>query len=166
MLLTCWVTRHCKEYSFGCALQRWTFHGVRLPKELWKCSLRRLYEDNPLDGVPLNKSKFLVSCTRTCHDPVGHTSNSTVTTCADGTTEHTEDEGSGVNIRCSSASALFRQETTMPRAGTSRRTSIREKFSRSNPGQSRMLWLREAARKQRETRRRGRLNIRIRFPEW
>ena len=32
-------------------------------------------------------------------DPVGHTSSSTVTTCADGTTEHTEDEGLGVNIR-------------------------------------------------------------------
>ena len=52
------------------------------------------------------KSKFLVSCARTCQDPVGHTSNSTVTTCANGTTEHTEDEGLGVNICCSSASAL------------------------------------------------------------
>ena len=52
------------------------------------------------------KSKFLVSCARTCQDPVGHTSNSTITTCADGTTEHTEDEGLGVNICCSSASAL------------------------------------------------------------
>ena len=54
----------------------------------------------------------------------------------------------------------------MARAGTSRRTSIREKFSRSNPGQSRMLWLREAARKQRETRQRGAWDIRVRFLEW
>ena len=59
-----------------------------------------------MGGVLFNKFKFLVSCSRTCQDPVGHTSNSTVTTCADGTTEYTEDEGLGVNICCSSASAL------------------------------------------------------------
>ena len=59
-----------------------------------------------MGGVIFYKSKFLVSCARTCQDPVEHTGNSTVTTCADGTTEHTEDEGLGVNICCSSASAL------------------------------------------------------------
>ena len=59
-----------------------------------------------MGGVLFNKSKSLVSCTRTCQDPVGHTSNPTVTTCAEGTTEHTEDEGLGGNICCSSASAL------------------------------------------------------------
>ena len=59
-----------------------------------------------MGGVIFYKSKFLVSCARTCQDPVDHTGNSTVTTCADGTTEHTEDEGLGVNICCSSASAL------------------------------------------------------------
>ena len=59
-----------------------------------------------MGGVIFYKSKFLVSCARTCQDPVDHTDNSTVTTCADGTTEHTEDEGLGVNICCSSASAL------------------------------------------------------------
>ena len=32
--------------------------------------------------------------------------STTVTTCADGTTEHREDEGVGVNICCSSRSAL------------------------------------------------------------
>ena len=32
--------------------------------------------------------------------------STTVTTCADGTTEHREDEGVGVNICCSSTSAL------------------------------------------------------------
>ena len=48
------------------------------------------------------KSKFLVSRTRTCHYPVGHTSNLTVTSCTDGTTEHTEDEGLDINICCSS----------------------------------------------------------------
>ena len=80
-------------------------YSVGLPKELCKWS-PRLNEDNPLGGVVFNKSKSLVSCTRTCQDPVGHTSNSTVTTCADGITEHTEDEGLSVNICCSSASAL------------------------------------------------------------
>ena len=59
-----------------------------------------------MGGVLFNKSKSLVSCTRTCQDPVGHISNSTVTTCADGITEHTEDEGLSVNICCSSASVL------------------------------------------------------------
>ena len=48
------------------------------------------------------KSKFLVSCTRTCHYPVGHTSNLTFTSRTDGTTEHTEDEGLDINICCSS----------------------------------------------------------------
>ena len=37
-----------------------------------------------------------------CHDPVGHTNNSTITACADGATEHRGDEGLGDNI-CSSA---------------------------------------------------------------
>ena len=32
------------------------------------------------------------------YDPVSHISNSTVTTCADSTTEHSEDEGLGANI--------------------------------------------------------------------
>ena len=41
-----------------------------------------------------------------CHDPVGHTNNSTITTCADGATEHRGDEGLGVNNFCSSSSAL------------------------------------------------------------
>ena len=39
----------------------------------------------------------MVSCTQTCHDPVDHTSNSTLNTCTDGTTELTEDEGLGAN---------------------------------------------------------------------
>ena len=44
-----------------------------------------------MGGVLFNKSKFLIS---------------TVTTSSDGTTEHTEDKGLGVNISCTSASAL------------------------------------------------------------
>ena len=46
-----------------------TLHGVNLRKKLWKCK-----EDNLVGGVLFYKSKVLVSCTQTCHDPVGHTS--------------------------------------------------------------------------------------------
>ena len=59
-----------------------------------------------MGGVLFYKFKFLVSCTRTCHNPVDLTNNFTVTTCTKGTTEHTEDVGLGVNLCCSSASAL------------------------------------------------------------
>ena len=95
MLLACWVTWHSMWRTFTrLCITKINFSRRRLPKELWKCSLRRLNEDNPLGSVLFYKSKFLVSFTRMCQDPVGHTSNSTVTT-ADGTTEHTEDEWLG-----------------------------------------------------------------------
>ena len=71
-----------------------------------------------MGGVLFYKSKLLVSSTLTCHDPGGHTNNSIVTTCADGKIELTEDEGLGVNICCSSASALWRAGKTVARAGT------------------------------------------------
>ena len=38
-------------------------HDVKLSKKLWKCSQRRLKEENPLSSVLFYKSKFLVSCT-------------------------------------------------------------------------------------------------------
>ena len=41
-----------------------------------------------------------------------------------------------------------------------------ERNSASSTGQPRTFWLRGAARKQQETRRRGRWNIGERFPEW
>ena len=99
-----------------------------------------------------------------CQDPVGHTSNSTVTT-ADGTTEHTEDEGLGVNICCSTVSSLSDrkqrwQELELPVIPLS------EKNLAGRTGQPRTLWLRGAVRKQQETRRRGRWNIEVQFPEW
>ena len=50
-----------------------TLHGVKLRKKPWKCSQRRLKGDNPVGGLLFYKSKALVSCTRKCHDPVGHT---------------------------------------------------------------------------------------------
>lgn len=54
-------------------LQRSTLIGVNLHKKLGKCSQRSLKEDNPVGGVLFYKFKVFVSCTRTCHDPVGHT---------------------------------------------------------------------------------------------
>ena len=81
--------------------------GMKLLSEkLWKRSQRRLKEDNPLGGVLFYKSEVLVCCTRTFYDPVSHTSNSTASTCADGTTERTVDEGLGANIWCCSSSAF------------------------------------------------------------
>ena len=50
-------------------LQRSTLHGVKLHKKLWRCSQRRLKGDNPVGGLLFYKSKVLVSCTRTYHDP-------------------------------------------------------------------------------------------------
>ena len=54
-------------------LQRSTLIGVNLRKKLWKCSQRSPKEGNLIKGVLFYKFKVLVSCTRTCHDPVGHT---------------------------------------------------------------------------------------------
>ena len=44
--------------------------------------------------------------------------------------------------------------------------TLSERNSAGRTGQPRTLWLRGAARKQRETRRRGRWNIRVQFHEW
>ena len=113
-----------------------------------------------MGGVPFYKSKFLVSFTRTCQDHVGRTTNSTVTTCADGTAEHTEDEGLGVNICCSSASALCKTGNNDGKSWNFP-LPLSERNSAGRTGQPRTLSLRGAARKQRETRRRGRWNIRV-----
>ena len=43
---------------------------------------------------------------------------------------------------------------------------LSERNSAGRTGRPRTLWLRGAARKQRETRRKGRWNIGVRFPEW
>ena len=91
-------------------------------------------------GVLFNKSKFLVLSTRTCQDPVGHTSNSTVTTCVDGTTEHTEDEGLGVDICCNSVSALCQTENNDDKSGNFPSYFYqRQKLSRSNRSASNAL---------------------------
>ena len=139
-------------------------HGVRLPKKLCKCSKRWLKGDNPLGGVLFYKSNFLVSCTWTCHDPVGHISNSTVTTSTGDSTEHIEDEELGVNICCSSGSPLCQTGNNGGNSCNSPFEPLSERNLAGRTGKPRTLWLRGAARKQQETRRKGRWNIRARFP--
>ena len=106
-----------------------------------------------MGGALFYKSTFLVSCTRMSHDPVEHTSNSTVTTCADGTTEHTENGGLGVNICCSSALALYQTGNNDGKRWNFPVVPLSERNSAGRTGQPR-----------RAARRRGRWNIRVRFP--
>lgn len=140
------------------------FTVVDYVRNFGNAAKKRFKGGNPLGGVLFYKSKCLVSCTRMCHDPVSHTSNSTVTTCTDGTTEHTEDEGLGVNI-CCSALALCQTGNNDGKSLNSSVVPPSERNSAKRTDQSRTLWLRGAARKQWETRRRGRWNIRVRFPQ-
>ena len=113
-LLTCWV--------------------VGLRDKLWKRSQGRLTEDNPF-GRPTIVS---ACCTRTYYDPVSNISNSTVTTCTDSSTEHSEGEGLGANIWCCSASAFcLTGELELLIAPLSERNSA------GWAGQPRTLWPRE-----------------------
>ena len=101
-LLTCWVAWHKTRRIFSLSFCFTKINRVNYPRNFGNAAK----EGNPFGSVLFHKSKFLVSCTWTCQESVGHTSNSTVNSCTDGTTEQTEDEGLGINICCSSASAL------------------------------------------------------------
>ena len=93
-----------------------------------------------LKGTTLiNISKFLVSCTLTCHDPVGHTSNSTVTTSTGDSTEHIEDKELCVNICCSSASALCGTRNNDGNSWNSPFVPLSERNLARRTGQPRML---------------------------
>ena len=98
--------------------------------------------------------------------PIYMPSNSTVTTSKGDTTELTENEGLGVNICCSSASAPCQIGNNDGKSWNSPVVPLLERNLAGQTGHSRTLWLRGAARKQRETSRRGRWNIRVRFPVW
>ena len=137
------VTRHLR------LLRRLKCHGVRLRKKLWKCSKRWLKQNNPLGGVLFYKSKFLVSCTWTCRDPVDHTSNSTVTTSTGDSTERTEDERLSVNICCNRGSALCQTRKNDGNSRNSPVVPLPERNLAKRTSQPRTLWLRGAARKQR-----------------
>ena len=60
----------------------------------------------PIGWHIILRIQILGILTWTCHDPVGHTDNSTITTRTNGTTECTEGGGLSAKICCSSASAL------------------------------------------------------------
>ena len=121
------------------------------------------YEKESTDCIPRS---LLVCChVRLCHgtypsyengeeshDPVSHTSNSTITTCTDGTTEWTEDERLGVNIWCCSVSAFCQTGDNNGKSWNFPIISPAERNSTGWTGQPRTLWPRGVARK----RRRGR----------
>ena len=99
--------------------------------------------------------------------PIYMPSNLTVTTSKGDTTEHTENEGLGVNICCSSASAPCQIGNNDGKSWNSPVVPLLERnLAGQIAGHSRTLWLRGAARKQWETSRRGRWIIRVRFPVW
>ena len=60
----------------------------------------------PIGWHIILRIQILGILTWTCHDPVGHTDNSTITTRTNGTTECTEGGGLSAKICCISASAL------------------------------------------------------------
>ena len=110
-----------------------------------------------MGGVLFYKSKFLVSSIRTCHDPV---SSLTVTTCTNGTAEHTEDVRTGhkhflqqqkLTSFCS-APALCQIGNTDGKRLNCPVVPLSERNLAGRAGQPRTLWLRGAARKQWETR--------------
>ena len=117
------------EYSLGCVPQRSTLHNVELCEKLWKRCQGRLEEDNPLGGVLFYKSEVLVCCTRTSCDPVSHTSNSTVTTCTDGTIGRTEDKGLGANTWCCRASVFCQTGDSNSKSWNSPIVPIKERDS-------------------------------------
>ena len=98
-LLTCWVAWHWTWRIFTrMYITKINFSWCYIARETLEMQPKKAWT-----GQPIGQRNI---CPRMCHDPVGHTSNSTITTCADGATEHRGDEGLGVNICCSSSSAL------------------------------------------------------------
>ena len=125
--------------------QRSALYGVNLRKKLWKCSQRSLKEDNPLGGI------LFLQIQR----PYRY---SNVIICTDSTVEHTEDEGLGANI-------LVLRCVRWQKLELSCRTSIREKFSQVNCSASNCLTSSSSKKKkEKKDRRRGKWDIRVRFP--
>ena len=125
-------------------LQRSTLIGVNLRKKLWKWSQRSLKEDNPVGGV-------LFYLPWSCRP---HRYSNDIT-CTNSTIEYAEHEGLGANI-------LVLRCVRWQKLELSRRTSIREKFSQVNRSASNCLTSRSSQKK--KDRRRGKWDIRVRFP--
>ena len=128
--------------------QRSALYGVNLRKKLWKCSQRRLKEDNPLGGVLFLQIQSLdilyLNVPLSCR-PYRY---SNVIICTDSTVEHT---GLGANI-------LVLRCVRWQKLELSCRTSIREKFSQVNCSASNCLTSRSSKkkRKKRQTKRKMR----------
>ena len=133
-------------------LQRSTSIGVNLRKKLWKCSQRSLKEDNPLGGVLFLQIQSLCILPWSCRP---HRYSNDIT-CTNSTIEYVEQEGLGANI-------LVLRCVRWQKLELSRRTSIREKFGQVNRSASNFLTSRSSKKKKKD-RRRGKWDIRVRFP--
>ena len=118
-----------------------------------------------MGGVLFYKSEVLVCCTRTFYDPVSHTSNSTASTCTDGTTERTVDEGLGANIWCCSSSAFCQTGDNNGKSWNSPSYLYQREIQPGEPVSLEGSDLEEQQEKKRATRRRGRWDVKVRFPE-
>ena len=144
-------------------IQRSTLHGVNLRKKLWKCSQRSLKEDNPVEDVLFLQIQSLDILYPNVPWSCRPYRYSNVISCTDSTVEHIEDEGLGANI-------LVWGCVRWQKLELSGRTSIREKFSQVNCSASNCLTSRSSKKKKKKDRRRGKWDIRVRFPtsdeEW
>ena len=146
-------------------IQRSTLHGVNLRKKLWKCSQRSLKEDNPLGGVLFLQIQSLCILYPNLPWSCRPHRYSNDITCTNSTIEYAEHEGLGANI-------LVLRCVRWQKLELSCRTSIREKFSQVNCSASNCLTSRSSKKKKKEKkdRRRGKWDIRVRFPtsdeEW
>ena len=132
-LLTCWVAWHWTWRIFTrMYITKINFSRCYIARETLEMQPKKAWT-----GQPIGQRNI---CPRMCHDPVGHTNNSTITTCADGATEHRGDEGLGVNICCSSSSALCHTRNNDGKSWNSLSYScIKEIFSRANRSASNAL---------------------------
>ena len=150
-LLTCWVAWHWTWRIFTrMYITKINFSRCYIARETLEMQPKKAWT-----GQPIGQRNI---CPRMCHDPVGHTNNSTITTCTDGATEHRGDEGLGV-IRVSEhlfVSALSYKKQRWQELELPCRTVVSKRYSVGQTGQPRTLWRRGATRKQQETRQRWR----------
>ena len=90
--------------------------------------------------------------------------STTVTTCADGTTKHRGDEGLGVNICCSSTSALCHTRNNDGKSWNSPVVSLYQRDIQS--GKSVSLERSDFEEQQENSRKQDKDEDGVRFPEW
>ena len=156
-LLTCWVAWHCTWRIFTrMYITKINFSRCYIARETLEMQPKKAWT-----GQPIGQRNI---CPRMCHDPVGHTNNSTITTCADGATQHRGDEGLGVNIFCSSSSALCH---TRNNDGKSRNSLVVQLYQRDiQSGKPVSLERFDDEEQQENSRKQDKDEDGVRFPEW